>query len=355
MRQLQKEYKRIVVKIGASLIYQEKTGFDEPRIREIVSEIAQLATADNQIIVVSSGAIALGMSILRLHSRPKELSVLQAAAAIGQHELMGMYRMLFKEKGLSCAQLLLTWEDFANRKRYLNAKNTLSTLIKFGCIPIINENDTVATEEIKFGDNDCLSALVATLINADLLIMLSDVDGLLDNNKKVVQVVEKITPQIKALACPTNKRTCVGGMVTKIKAAEIVTASGIPCIIANGRKKNIIQSCLSEQYTVGTIFLPKVTSLTARKRWIGFGAKSKGRVIVDDGAKKAILNNKSLLSVGVLGLHGDFESGDIVSICDKECREFARGKVTVTARQLESIRGRRFENEIVHRDNIVVL
>ena len=355
MKQLQKEYKRVVVKIGSSLMYQEEGGFSRAKIGEIVSQVAELSSAGKEIILVSSGAIALGMSILKLHTRPKELSVLQAAAAIGQHELMDIYRDFFKEKGLNCAQLLLTWEDFDNRRRYLNAKNTISTLLKLKSIPVVNENDTVSTEEIKFGDNDQLSALVATLINADLLIILSDVDGLLDHDKKVVSTVEKISPQLKALACPTSKKTCVGGMVTKIKAAEIAVSAAIPCIIANGRRKNVIKSCVLEAHNTGTLFLPKVASLTARKRWIAFGAKAKGNIIVDEGAKKAVFNNKSLLCVGVVALRGDFKSGDIVSICDKECVEFARGKVALAAKQLENIKGRRFEKEIVHRDNIVVL
>ena len=216
MKQLGKNYKRIVVKIGSSLFYSGKN-LDTLRLVGIVSAISELIrTEGREAIIVSSGAIALGMNSMKLKSRPKDLSFLQAAAAIGQGLLMDSYSEYFKKYGKTCAQVLLTRDDFDSRQRYLNAKNTLLKLLELGVVPIINENDTVSTDEIKFGDNDRLSALVATVIGADLLIILSDVDGLLDKDKKVIRVVDEITPQIKALACTTNKKTCVGGMITKI-------------------------------------------------------------------------------------------------------------------------------------------
>jgi glutamate 5-kinase len=222
------------------------------------------------------------------------------------------------------------------------------------CIPIVNENDTVSTDEIKFGDNDRLSALVATLINADLLIILSDVDGLLDKSKKVIPVVDEITARIKELACPTDKKTCVGGMTTKIEAAKIAMDSGIPCVIANGRTKDIILSAIKEPERYGTLFSPK-KGLAARERWIAFGTKPRGKIIVDDGAKRALINKKSLLSVGIIASEGSFESGDIVSVIDTEKFEFARGKVSLSSKQLDKIKGRRYDKEIIHRDNIVIL
>jgi glutamate 5-kinase len=212
----------------------------------------------------------------------------------------------------------------------------------------------VSTEEIKFGDNDRLSALVSSLICADLLIILSDIDGLLDRNKKVIPVVDEITPQIKALASPTSKKTSVGGMVTKIEAAKIAVDSGIPCIIANGRRKDIILSSIKEPGRAGTLFLPK-KGLAARERWIAFGTKPKGKIMVDDGARNALMNKKSLLSVGVIATVGDFECGDIVTIIDKQNCEFARGKAGLSSRQLEKVKGIRSPKEVIHCNNIVVL
>lgn len=355
MKPSEKKYKRIVIKIGSSLLYHDNS-LDLDFINDITSEISSLVKNEKkEIVLVSSGAIAFGMSILKLEARPKELSSLQAVAAIGQHELMHAYQRFFKERDLSCAQILLTWEDFDNRKRYLNAKNTLSTLFNLGSIPIINENDSVSTDEIKFGDNDRLSALVASLISADILVILSDVEGLLDKERKVVRVVDEITPGIKALACSTDKKTCVGGMITKIEAARIAIDSGIPCIIAHGRRKGIIISVVKELHGAGTVFIPKKGYLTARQRWIAFSAKPKGKIMVDEGAKNALLNKKSLLSVGVVGTEGIFEPSNIVSVIDKQNHEFARGKVSVSSKQLDKVKGSRFDKEVIHRDNIVIL
>jgi len=352
--QSRKNYKRVVVKIGSSLFYSDSGRLDANLVQNFALQISQLTAEGREVIVVSSGAIALGMSILKISDRPKELSLLQAAAAVGQHELMDAYRKFLKEQGLNCGQLLLTWDDFSNRPRYLNAKNTINTLLKLRSIPVINENDTVSTDEIKFGDNDRLSALVAAMTGADMLIILSDVDGLLDKEKKVVRVIDKITPAIKNLACPTAKKTCVGGMITKLEAASVSVGSGIPCVIANGRKKDIIKFCLSDPLNSGTIFLAKADLLDAKRRWLAFGTKVKGNIIVDDGAKKALLDKKSLLAVGVLSCSGSFSAGDIVSICDNLGNEFARGKCALSGKDLEKCKGTRLSNEVVHRNNIVI-
>ncbi|MBI4708363.1 MAG: glutamate 5-kinase [Candidatus Omnitrophica bacterium] len=360
MKPLAKDYKRIVIKVGSSLFYAADNTLDFAVFDNVVRQVIHLVKANKEVIIVSSGAIALGMHLLGLRERPKKLGDLQAAAAIGQNELMNTYRRVFGGSDCFAAQILLTWEDFYDRKRYLNAKNTLLALLEYRkyriqrLIPIINENDTVSTEEIKFGDNDRLSALVATLINADLLIILSDVDGLLDKNKKVITVVDEIKSQIKALACPTTKKTCVGGMITKIEAAKIAVDSGIPCVIANGIHKNVILSAIENPAQVGTLFVPK-KGLAARERWIAFGTKPKGKITVDDGAKKALINKKSLLSVGVITCEGIFESGDIVKVTDNQNREFARGKVNLSSKQLDKVKGRRYDKEIIHRDNIVIL
>jgi glutamate 5-kinase len=352
----EKKYKRIVVKIGSSLLYGGRNKLDSGFLADLAREISSLMKDDKEVILVSSGAIACGMSVLKLESRPRELSYLQAAAALGQHELMHAYKNAFKEKSLVCAQVLLTWEDFNGRKRYLNAKNTLLTLLKLGTVPVINENDTVSTDEIKFGDNDRLSALVASLISAELLVILSDIDGLLMKDKKtVIRVVGEITPEVKALACPAAGRTCVGGMSTKIEAARIAVDSGIPCVIANGKRKGILSSVVKDPESSGTLFIPKAGYLTARERWIAFSAKPKGKITVDEGAKNALLNGKSLLSVGVAGLEGFFESGDVVAITDKKDCEFARGKTSLSSRQLEKVKGSRHDKEAVHCDNLVIL
>lgn len=247
--------RRIVIKIGSSLFATEASKLDTGLVNKIAQQISCLIKQGKEVVVVSSGAIALGMSMLKLSQRPKKLEELQAAAAIGQHELMHVYKLALKKYKLNCAQLLLTWDDFLGL-RYTNAKHTLNTLLKLKCVPIINENDTVATEEIKLGDNDRLSALVSILVEADLLIILSDVEGLLDKDKKVIRQVKKITGEIKSLASPTNKNTSVGGMVTKIEAARIAVEGGVSCVIANGRKDKIISQLSNNPYCQGTIFIP---------------------------------------------------------------------------------------------------
>jgi glutamate 5-kinase len=353
---LEKSYKRIVVKIGASLLFGREGQVSAPGSfpDELAGQVAELLQQGRQVVIVSSGAIASGMRILKMQARPRELSVLQALAAVGQHVLMEEYRCSFEKKGLHCAQILLTWEDFSDRQRCLNARNTLRELLSLGCIPIVNENDTISADEIKFGDNDRLSALVASnLASADLLLILSDVEGLLDREKKLIRLVDKLTPEIRKLACPTDKAVCVGGMATKLDAAKIAVDSGIPCIIADGRTKQIIQKAFRDPAGCGTLFMPR-HSLSERERWMAFGTKPKGRIIVDAGAKRALQNKKSLLSVGVLTSEGLFACGDIVTLVDAQGNEFARGKAGVSAQQLEKVRGRRWEKEVIHCDNIVM-
>ncbi len=353
MKQSGRNYKRIVIKIGSSLLVEgEASGFS---LESIVEQVAVLLKEGKEVIIVSSGAIASGMRIVKIKSRPSQLALLQALAACGQHVLMSEYQRLFEKKALHCAQVLLTWDDLANRKRCLNAKNTLLELLRLRLIPVINENDTISSEEIKFGDNDKLSALVASnLVSADLLIILSDVEGLLDRSKKVVRIVDAITPQIRKLACPTDKAACVGGMITKLDAAKIAVDSGIPCVIANGRSKDIILLAVNEPQEAGTLFVPG-ESLTERQRWLAFGARPKGKVYVDEGARRALINKKSLLSVGVVDREGNFECGDIVSLIDAQGKEFARGKACVSYKHLDRVKGQRSEKEVIHCDNIVIL
>lgn len=354
MKQSQRNYNRIVIKIGSSLFFSEKGGLDKGLFRKIGEQVVALRKEGKEVVLVSSGAIALGMRTLGLKSRPKELAYLQAAAAIGQNALMDNYSSFFKGHNINCAQVLLTWDDFNDRKRYLNAKNTLLTLLKLGVIPIINENDTISTEEIKFGDNDKLAARVLSLIKGDELIILSDVEGLLDKDNKLVKVVSEITPAIRSLACPSQKSTCVGGMITKIEAAYIVSGTGAACVIAKGSQDGAIVNNVNKPGSSGTVFWPIGVDLDEKQRWIAFGTKSKGRILIDAGAAAALKNKKSLLSVGVVGVEGNFEAGDIVSVISAGS-ELARGKAGISSRQLDKAKGVRFDKEVIHRDNIVVL
>jgi glutamate 5-kinase len=264
---LHENYKRIVIKVGSSLFYSQEGGFDSRILHRIVRQVIALKKSGREVVIVSSGAIALGMHILKWSKRPKQLHRLQAAASIGQNELIDTYRNFLKGEGIHTAQILLTWDDFNDRQRYLNAKNTFLELLKHNNVPIVNENDTVSTQEIQFGDNDRLSALVASLISADILIILSDVDGLLEKDKKtIVRVVDEISPSIKALACPTIKKTCRGGMVSKLEAAKIATDSGIPCVVANGRKA--LYFCPKREWPPVNGGLPLALSQRGESQWM---------------------------------------------------------------------------------------
>ena len=321
----------------------------------VVSQIADLKRQGRQVILVSSGAIAYGMKMLGLKKRPMKLDQLQAAASLGQNELMRFYADKFEPYDIKCAQILLTWDDFKDHTRYLNSKHTLEALLKLGALPIINENDTVSVEEIKFGDNDHLSALVASLVEADILIILSDVEGLLDRQNMVVRTVPRITPEIEKLAHPSDKEFCVGGMQTKISAAKITSASNISCLIVDGKKPGVLKLALCDPYNAGTWFYPKPNGLNARKRWLIFCAKPKGKIWVDDGAKKALFNNKSLLSVGFIKHEGRFSNQDIVEIADASGAVFGRGKVNFSAQELDEVKGQKKIKEVIHKDDLVLI
>jgi glutamate 5-kinase len=329
--QLLSNARRLVVKVGTGLLTDDAHRLAPERIAGLAAQVATLRAEKRQVLLVSSGAIAAGMAELGLRARPKQIHELQAAAAIGQGKLMARYDDAFGRHGISVAQVLLTHDDLKSRERHLNARNTLETLLNRSIVPIINENDTVAVDEIKFGDNDRLGALTATLIDADLLIILSHVEGLLDTGKKLIPVVPEITRDIEALAGGTDRETSVGGMKSKIEAAKIVTRSGIPMIIANE---------LSGEG--GTVFLP-AGKLASRKRWIAFFQKPAGSLVVDDGARTALCEGgKSLLAKGVVRTEGKPVAGDVVSIQDASGVEFARGLV-------------REGNVVVHRDDLVIL
>ncbi|MBL7081757.1 MAG: glutamate 5-kinase [Candidatus Omnitrophica bacterium] len=349
MKELTGDYKRLVIKIGTSIIKETRL------INSIIREVEALIKRGSEPLIVSSGAIASGMSLFDQKRRPNKISHLQALASIGQNRLINIYQAGFKRLKIKCAQILLTWDDFSDRKRYLNTKNTLEILLKWKALPIINENDTVSTNEIRFGDNDQLSAMVATLINADILIIITDVDGLLDENGRVLRVVEEVTTQIKRLAGRPRYPQAMGGMETKLLACERAMEAQIPCVIVNGRKRDILLSAIKKPEEAGTLFLPKKERLRARQLWLAHIGKQKGRIFVDQGAKAALLCGKSLLCVGVKATEGNFHCGDLVEVVDNNGKGFGRGKVNFSALQLEQLKGKRQLREAIHRDNLVVL
>ncbi len=361
-----KKSKRIVIKIGTSVLTSSKTlSLDKVRVGKIVRQVLELLRRDHEVILVSSGAIGAGMNLLGLKKRPASLPEKQACAAVGQGRLMNTYEGYFRRHGFHAAQILLTWEDIRERRRYLNAENTIHTLLNKKVVPIINENDTVSVDEIKFGDNDRLSALVANLCGADLLVMLTDVEGFCDKSGKRIKEITEIDHGIKGLACDTKKECSTGGMTAKLEACKIAVDSGIGCVIANGRKKDIVIKVLNGDDT-GTFFLPTRDRMQARKRWIAYNAKEKGTITVDDGAKEALINKgKSLLACGVKSIEGDFAYGDVVIVAGSEGHEFARGLTNygsadldkikgLSTKQVESIIKERFYQEVIHRDNLVI-
>src|SRR5437899_2919259 len=323
-------------------------------MEQLVAQMAEQRQLGKEIVLVSSGAVGAGMGVLGFDRRPSELAELQACAAVGQSRLMAIYEKLFAQFGLHVAQVLLTHDDLEHHERHLNARNTLVTLLGHGVVPIINENDAISFTEIKFGDNDKLSALVAALLPADLLVILTTVDGVIENfgkaSPRTIPVIEQIDGAVEKLAGGTDSATGVGGMASKIQAAKIAVRSGIPLVIASGRKKNVLARVVAGEME-GTLFVPQPTRLQGRKRWIAFFHHPKGALFVDAGAKKALRENgKSLLPPGVVRCEGEFAAGDVVRICDLDGTEFARGiaafgSTEIKARTLQRV-------EVVHRDNL---
>ncbi|HZF00968.1 MAG TPA: glutamate 5-kinase [Methylomirabilota bacterium] len=348
---------RLVVKLGTGVLTDSRKQIDPAQLEQLVAQIAVLRKSGKEIVLVTSGAVGAGMGALGYERRPTELAELQACAAIGQTRLMAIYAELFLKHDLHVAQVLLTHEDLEHHERHLNARNTLVTLLGRGVVPIINENDAVSFTEIKFGDNDKLSALVASLLPADLLVILTTVDGVIENfsksNPKTISVIEQIDATIEKLAGGTTSETAVGGMRSKIEAAKIVVRSGIPLVIASGKKKNVLAKVLAGE-DEGTLFVAQPNKLQGRKRWIAFFHHPKGALFVDDGAKKALRESgKSLLQPGVARCEGDFSAEEVVRICDLNGTEFARGIAKFSA---EEIRAKKLARvELVHRDDLVIL
>jgi glutamate 5-kinase len=351
-----KNASRIVVKFGTGVLTDSRKQPDLAQMKQLTGQVAAIRAQGKQVVIVSSGAVGAGMGALGYEKRPAELSALQACAAVGQARLMTTYEKLFAYAGLGVAQVLLTHDDLEHHERHLNARNTLVALLDHGVIPIINENDAVSFTELKFGDNDRLSALVACLLPADALIILTTVDGLIENfgkaNPKTISAIENLDDTVEKMAGGTRSQTAVGGMASKLQAAKIVIRSGIPLVIASGRKKTVLANIL-EGRDEGTLFVAQPAKLAGRKRWIAFFHHPKGALFVDDGAKKALReNNKSLLSPGVARCEGDFAAGEVVRIRDLNGTEFARG---ICAFDSAAVQARQATGVLVHRDNLVVL
>jgi glutamate 5-kinase len=356
-RDILKSVSRIVVKLGTGVLTDSKKLIDPAQLEQLVAQLAALKKSGKEIVLVTSGAVGAGMGALGYDSRPTNLSEKQACAAVGQSRLMAAYDKLFAAHDIVVAQVLLTHEDLEHHERHLNARNTLVTLLNRGVVPIINENDAVSFTEIKFGDNDKLSALVASLLPADLLVILTTVDGVIENfskkNPRTLSVIEQIDGAIENLAGGTTSETAVGGMKSKIEAAKIVVRSGIPLVIASGKKKNALAKILNGE-DEGTLFVAQPTKLQGRKRWIAFFHHPKGTLFVDDGAKRALRESgKSLLPPGVARCEGSFSAEEVVRICDLDGTEFARGIAKFSG---EEIRAKKLARvELVHRDDLVIL
>jgi glutamate 5-kinase len=364
--------RRIVVKVGSSILSSIEKGLHYEVFSHLTKEISDLKRQGYEIVLVSSGAIAAGMEKLGYKTRPQAITQKQATAAVGQTRLMNIYEKYFSRSQQMVAQVLLTHDDLSHRRRFLNARNTLLTLLELGIIPIINENDTVVVDEIKFGDNDNLSALVTNLIGADLLIILTDIEGICDSDPRVnprakcIPLLEDIDVNMEGIVGETKSEMGVGGMISKIQAARKASRFGIPTVVAQGTKDGVLHQILKGK-EIGTLILPKEEALSSRKHWIAFNPKPKGDVIVDDGAKKAIVQKgKSLLPSGVVKIRGAFDRGDLITCLGPRGKEFARGLVNYSASELEKIKGLqsdqietalgyKYSDEVIHRDDLVVL
>lgn len=362
--------KRVVIKVGSGVLTRDD-GLDISLIRGLAKDIAALKNRGTNVVLVSSGAIASGLKKMGHHKGLRTVQEKQAIAAIGQPSLILAYENSFKRYDKKVAQILLTANDLANRPRYLNARNTLTTLLNWGIIPIVNENDTVVVEEIKFGDNDTLSSLITGVVEADLLINLTDMDGLFDRDPRkdpeavFIPLVRSVTKKIETLAGAIPGALGTGGMYTKVIAAKRVGQRGIPAIIANGKKKGVISAIMSGA-DIGTLFMPKGPKLGHRKHWIAYTSKIRGRVAVDDGAREALLKKgKSLLPSGIIRVDDRFGRGDTVEVVSRRGKVLAVGLINYTSEELELIAGRQtseiesilgFKNsdEVIHRDNMAV-
>ena len=366
-----KNIQKIVVKVGTSTLTKEDGNLNIEKIKKIVSELSNLSDKGYDVVLVTSGAVGAGMGRLNMTERPKTLSEKQALASVGQVALTHLYQMLFQEYGKIIGQLLLTKGDFSDRRRYLNARNVCNTLLKNKIVPIINENDAVVANEIKVGDNDTLSALVSGLIDADLLIILSDVQGLYNKNPQkyedanLIEIVGKIDEDIRKTAGGEGSKFGTGGMITKIIAAEMATKIGTNMVIASGEDpRNITR--IVEKENIGTLFTKKYKKISSKKYWLAYGTNKKGVLIIDEGAEKALFKGKSLLPVGIKEIEGDFEKGTVVKIMNLKNETVATGISNYSSDEIglikghkseniEKILGHKYDDVVVHIDNMVII
>lgn len=353
-----KAMKKIIIKIGSSSLF-ENGGFAEERILTLAKEIEKLRKGGAEVCLITSGAIAIGLTKMGLDKKPTEISKKQALAAIGQMYLMEKYEQIFDKVGVKPSQILLSHDDFGNRSRMRNLNNTLTALFDYGVLPIINENDALATEEIKVGDNDTLAAMIALNVGADMLVIISDVDGLYDKNPsvhqdaKLIPIVKKVDSSVASLAKAPTSKVGTGGMITKIKAAEICTASKISMMIVGNGKIPQISEVINEN--LGTLFLPS-GNISSKINWIKNCANVSGKVVVDGGAEIALKNRKSLLSCGVIEYQGVFSNGSVVEICNEQGEVFAKGVIAFSSDTLKSISvGSDHAQMIIHANNIAVI
>ncbi|MDD5036320.1 MAG: glutamate 5-kinase [Methylococcaceae bacterium] len=364
--------RRIIVKIGSALLTGGGRGLDESAIAGWVAQIAELRRQGREVVLVSSGSVAEGMARLGWKARPQSLHQLQAAASVGQMGLVQTYESLFWAHQLHTAQILLTHEDLSERQRYLNSRSTLITLLQLGVVPVINENDTVATEEIRFGDNDTLGALVANSLEADLLIILTDQAGLyerdprIDPSAKLVHQASINDPALGEMVGESRSGLGRGGMITKLRAGRLAARSGTATVIVGGREDNVLTRVVNGE-VIGTFLIPDTDPLIARKRWLAGQLKLKGALVLDDGAKRVLRESgKSLLPIGVTAVSGEFRRGDLVACLDEEGKEIARGLANYShgetrlimrqpSSRIEELLGYVDEPELIHRDNLVLV
>lgn len=360
----------VVIKVGTSVLSNDDDSLDVSRIAALAEQMYRIRQTGRRVVLISSGAVGAGMGLLNLKQRPSDLPHLQAAAAAGQAHLIRLYNDCLEVHGFRAAQLLLTANDFRNRERYLNVRNTLNTLFEFSIIPIINENDTVSISEIQFGDNDQLAAMVSNLLGDSLLIVLSVIDGLLDGDpdspdSKVIPVVERWDENLLALAADSKSRGGTGGMRSKLQAARKVTEVGESVIIANGRRNGVLDEIMAGD-EIGTLFLAQGRNIPAWKRWIGYTVEPRGKLKLDAGARKALTKSgRSLLPIGITNVEGNFGRGDVVSLLGEDGQEFARGLTNYDSPTTAGLKGQRLADlpsdpanrpyeEVIHRDNLLV-
>ncbi len=366
-----KDAKRIVVKVGTSTLLYPNGKINLYRIEHLARELSDLASQGREVILVTSGAIGAGMVRMGLSERPDSMQEKQALASVGQVLLMHLYDKFFTEYGQVAGQVLLTKENFANHNQYINARNTLMAMLKKGIIPVINENDAVTVAEVKIGDNDTLSATVAAIVDADVLIILSDIDGVYDANPqthpeaKLLSEITEITSGVEAMAGGAGSAVGTGGMATKIEAAKIATAAGVTMFIASGGENGMLSRIIAGE-DVGTVFPPKDAHLRARKGWLAFGKRISGILVVDEGCVKALKRGSSLLAAGILATEGEYTAGSTVRVLTADYQEIARGTIAYDAAAVAKIKGRKtsdftdildgeIHDEVIHRDNMVLM